>query len=218
MTSPIHPRRDAIRRICTLSKESAAMHIFRTWLLAVMTLLFLGGCTSYTFKSATIEPPDVAYPIVLTDQNGQQFSMSTLDNKVALVFFGYTYCPDICPATLSDLQLVKQRLGERADSLAVVFITVDPERDNPERLKRFVGMYDDSVIALTGDTDALARVYQAYGAGAQRRETPDSALVYAMDHTSTITVIDKKGFRRLLIGFGSPLDDVVADVTALIAE
>ena len=99
-----------------------------------------------------------------------------------------------------------------------MFITVDPERDSPERLKRFVGLYDATVIALTGQPDALARVYQAYGAGAHRRETPGSALGYAMDHTSTTTVIDKKGLRRLLIGFGSPLDDVVADVSALIAE
>lgn len=194
------------------------MHTVRTWLIAVLTLIFLGGCTTYTFKSAVIEPPDAAYPFVLTDQNGDTFSFSTLQGKVTLVFFGYTNCPDICPATLSDLQLVKQRLGDRADKLAIVFITVDPERDSPERLKRFVGLYDTTVIALTGQPDALANVYQAYGAGAQRRETPGSALVYAMDHTSTITVIDKAGMRRLLVGFGAPIDDVVADVSALIAE
>lgn len=194
------------------------MHTIRAWFIAVITLFFLGGCTNYTFKSAVIEPPDGAFPFVLTDQNGDAFSSSTLDGKVTLVFFGYTNCPDICPATLSDLQLVKQRLGEHADKLAIVFITVDPERDTPERLKRFVGLYDSSVNALTGQPDVLARVYQAYGAGAQRRETPGSALVYAMDHTSTITAIDKTGLRRLLVGFGAPIDDVVADVSALIAE
>ena len=194
------------------------MHTYRVWFIAVITLFFLGGCTDYTFKNAVIEPPDAAFPFVLTDQNDEDFSFRTLEGKVTLVFFGYTNCPDICPATLSDLQLVKQRLGDRADKLAIVFITVDPERDSPERLKRFVGLYDTTVIALTGQPDALARVYQAYGAGAQRRETPGSALGYAMDHTSTTTVIDKKGLRRLLIGFGSPLDDVVADVSALIAE
>ena len=145
------------------------MHTYRVWFIAVITLFFLGGCTDYTFKNAVIEPPDAAFPFVLTDQNGEDFSFRTLEGKVTLVFFGYTNCPDICPATLSDLQLVKQRLGDRADKLAIVFITVDPERDSPERLKRFVGLYDTTVIALTGQPDALDRVYQAYGAGAQRR-------------------------------------------------
>lgn len=178
----------------------------------------LSGCTSYTFKSATIEPPDAAYNISLTDQHGKPFTLEQLKGKVVLLFFGYTNCPDVCPATLSDLQIVRTRLGSNAADVAVVFVTVDPERDTRERLTRFVNLYDTSTVALTGSPDALAAVYQAYGAGAQRRETPGSALGYAMDHTSTITVIDKQGMRRLLIGFGSPIDDITADLTALIAE
>lgn len=178
----------------------------------------LSSCTSYTYKSATIEPPDTAYNITLTDQRGQPFALEQLKGKVVLLFFGYTNCPDVCPATLSDLQIVRTRLGSDAANVAFVFVTVDPERDTPERLTRFVDLYDASTIALTGSPDSLAAVYQAYGAGAQRRETPDSALGYAMDHTSTITVIDKQGMRRLLIGFGSPIDDITADLQALIAE
>ena len=180
--------------------------------------LILSGCTSYTFKAATIEPPDHAYNFALTDQNEKEFTLSQVKGKVALVFFGYTNCPDVCPATLSDLQIVLKRLGTNATNVAVLFVTVDPERDTPERLRRFVSLYDPATIALTGTSDGLTAVYKAYGAGAQRRETPESALVYMMDHTSTITVIDKHGLRRLLIGFGTPIDDIVSDINALIAE
>jgi protein SCO1/2 len=178
----------------------------------------LSGCTSYAFKAATIEPPDQAYNFALTDQNEKEFTLSQVKGKVALVFFGYTNCPDVCPATLSDLQIVLKRLGTNATNVAVLFVTVDPERDTPERLRRFVSLYDPATIALTGTSDELTAVYKAYGAGAQRRDTPESALVYMMDHTSTITVIDKQGQRRLLIGFGTPIDDIVSDINALIAE
>ena len=178
----------------------------------------MSSCTTYTYKAATIEPPDVAYNFELTDQNGQPFALAQLKGKVAVLFFGYTNCPDVCPATMSDLQIVRKRLGTRASDVVLVFVTVDPERDTPERLQRFVNLYDPTTVALTGSTDALSAVYQAYGAGAQRRDTPNSALGYVMDHTSTITVIDKKGMRRLLIGFGSPIDDITADLSALIAE
>jgi len=180
--------------------------------------LILSGCTSYAFKSATIEPPDQAYNVALTDQNEKEFTLSQVNGRVALLFFGYTNCPDVCPATLSDLQIVLKRLGTNATNVAVLFVTVDPERDTPERLRRFVSLYDPATIALTGTADELTAVYQAYGAGAQRRDTPESALVYMMDHTSTITVIDKQGQRRLLIGFGTPIDDIVSDINALIAE
>lgn len=183
-----------------------------------LTTLILSGCTSYAFKAATIEPPDQAYNVALMDQNEKEFTLSQVKGKVALLFFGYTNCPDVCPATLSDLQIVLKRLGKNATNVAVLFVTVDPERDTPERLRRFVSLYDPATIALTGTTDGLTAVYQAYGAGAQRRDTPESALVYMMDHTSTITVIDKQGMRRLLIGFGTPIDDIVSDINALIAE
>lgn len=100
----------------------------------------------------------------------------------------------------------------------MLFITVDPERDTVTRLKQFVDRFDSHIVALTGDVTALANVYKAYGAGAQRQELPESALKYAMDHTSTMTVIDKQGQRRLLIGFGSDLTDTQNDILALIKE
>jgi protein SCO1/2 len=196
-------------------KRTVSWHI---WLALLAALLVLTSCTTYEFKGATIEPPDVAVDFTLTDQNGAPFRLSDQRGKVVVIFFGYTNCPDICPATMSDMQVVLNRLGDQRDQLAVVFITVDPERDTSERLNRFIGMFDTEIVGLTGDPEALNAVYKAYGAGATRRELPDSALGYAMDHTATSTVIDKQGQRRLLFGFGTSVDDVFSDLSALINE
>lgn len=187
------------------------------WLGAVIALM-LSACTPYTFRGATLEPPDQAFDFTLTDQNGQAFTLAEQRGNVVLIFFGYTNCPDICPATLSDMQLVLNRLGDQATNVRMVFITVDPERDTVEKLQRFTARFDDRIIGLTGDAQQLVAVYQAYGAGATRRELPNSALKYAMDHTATTTVIDKTGQRRLLFGFGSPVEDMTSDIQALLNE
>ncbi len=197
------------------------MNIFRTRQLVVVCLLLLtilSSCGSYQFKNTQLTPPDPAYEFALTDQNNQPFALNSQRGKVVMIFFGYTNCPDICPATLSDMQILRNRLGSQQDKVTMLFITVDPERDTVARLKQFVDRFDSQIVALTGDPTTLAQVYKAYGAGAQRRELPDSALKYAMDHTSTLTVIDKQGQRRLLIGFGSDLTDTQNDITALINE
>ena len=191
---------------------------FRIWPILLVVLFVLTSCTAYEFKGATVEPPDMAADFTLTDQNGQPFRLADQRDKVVVVFFGYTNCPDICPATMSDMQVVMNRLGDQRNQLKVVFITVDPERDTSERLQRFIGMFDQDIVGLTGDAATLSAVYKAYGAGATRRDLPDSALGYAMDHTATSTVIDKQGQRRLLFGFGTPVDDMFSDLSALINE
>jgi len=198
-------------------RTSAFNTVRALWLGAVIALM-LNACTPYTFRGATLEPPDQAFDFTLTDQNGQAFTLAEQRGNVVLIFFGYTNCPDICPATLSDMQLVLNRLGDQATNVRMVFITIDPERDTVEKLQRFTARFDDRIIGLTGDAQQLVAVYQAYGAGATRRELPNSALKYAMDHTATTTVIDKTGQRRLLFGFGSPVEDMTSDIQALLNE
>ena len=197
------------------------MNIVRKQFVVMVCLLlfvFLNSCGSYQFKNSQLTPPDPAYDFELIDQNNQPFQLSSQRGKVVMIFFGYTHCPDVCPATLSDMQILRNRLGTLQDKVTMLFITVDPERDTVTRLKQFVDRFDSHIVALTGDVTALANVYKAYGAGAQRQELPESALKYAMDHTSTLTVIDKQGQRRLLIGFGSDLTETQNDILALIKE
>jgi len=197
------------------------MNFVRTRRFAVVGLLFammLCSCGTYQFKNTQLTPPDMAYDFTLTDQHNQPFQLSSLRGKVVMIFFGYTNCPDVCPATLADMQILRNRLGAQQDNVTMLFITVDPERDTVDRLKQFVDRFDSHIVALTGAKTNLDQIYKAYGAGAQRRELPDSALKYAMDHTSTLTVIDKQGQRRLLIGFGSDITDTQNDILALIKE
>lgn len=185
------------------------------WMIA---LWMLSACGAYTYKNTQLNPPDLAYDFTLTDQNNQSVTLSALRGNVVIIFFGYTNCPDICPATLSDMQLLYNRLGDDGNHVRMIFVTVDPERDTSDKLKRFVERFDSRIIALSGETSALNTMYAAYGAGATRRELANSALKYAMDHTSTMTVVDKQGMRRLLIGFASNLDDTASDIRALVNE
>lgn len=187
-------------------------------MVCLILLVFLSACGAYQFKNSQLTPPDPAYDFELIDQNNQPFQLRSQRGKVVMIFFGYTNCPDVCPATLSDMQILRNHLGTLQNKVTMLFITVDPERDTVTRLKQFVDRFDSHIVALTGDVTALANVYKAYGAGAQRQELPESALKYAMDHTSTMTVIDKQGQRRLLIGFGSDLTDTQNDILALIKE
>lgn len=181
-------------------------------------IFIMTSCTPYSYKNTQLTPPDQAYDFALINQDNQPMTLADLQGNVVMIFFGYTNCPDICPATLSDMQLVYNRLGTDSEHVRMVFITVDPERDTPAKLKQFVARFDDRIIALTGDSAALQATYTAYGAGATRRELPNSALKYAMDHTATMTVVDKQGMRRLLIAFASNVDDTTSDIRALINE
>ncbi|MFN5936052.1 MAG: SCO family protein, partial [Roseiflexaceae bacterium] len=102
-----------------------------------------------------LAPPDRAFDFALIDQNNQSQTLGGMRGNVVLIFFGFTNCPDVCPATLSDMQLLYNRLGEDAKDVRMVFITVDPERDTPDKLKRFVERFDARIMALSGDTAAL---------------------------------------------------------------
>jgi protein SCO1/2 len=193
---------------------------FRRILLVTTCALFLQACApdKPTFKAIDLTGADYAQGFQLKDQFGQVRTLADFKGQVVVVFFGFTQCPDFCPTTLSEWVQVKKALGENSQKLQAVFITVDPERDTSERLQRFIGMFNQDIIGLTGDPATLSSVYKAYGAGATRRDLPDSALVYAMDHTATSTIIDKQGQRRLLFGFGTSVDDMFSDLSALINE
>jgi len=133
-----------------------------------------------------------------------------------VLFFGYTFCPDVCPLTLSEMVQVRRRLGARAARLRIVFITVDPERDSIERLRTYVGAFDPSVLGLTGDQDALARVREAYGVVAEKRIVPGTKAAYLIDHSAFVYVVDPEGRLRLMFPFGTSIDDMAHDLALLL--
>ncbi|MCS7206459.1 MAG: SCO family protein [Dehalococcoidia bacterium] len=174
----------------------------------------------YTFYGATFTPPHLAPDLALTDTEGNPFHLANFRNKVVLVFFGYTHCPDVCPATLVAVRQVLERLGGDAQRVQFVFVSVDPERDTPERLRTYVKGFDPRYIGLTGTPEQVALVANAYGVR-YYKEDIGSAGGYTVAHTAFVFVIDPAGRLRLAFPpfFGMQGDEiryVVQDIRHLL--
>lgn len=171
------------------------------------------------FRGTTYgEPYPVAKEIELTRENGNRFQLSEMRGKAVLLFFGYTSCPDVCPTTLAELKQALEKLGEaRAKQVQVLFVTVDPERDTPERVQEYVDHFNPNFIGLSGTESELAKVWQNYGVF---REIVDgtSAAGYIVNHTARVTLIDQKGNMRVSFAFETPVEDIVHDLKLLLKE
>jgi protein SCO1/2 len=181
----------------------------------IALVLLLTGCsltTSYTFQTGSLSPTREAPPLPLTDQQGQPFDLSALRGRAVLLYFGYTACPDACPTTLSDWIEVKRLLGDKADRVAFVMVTVDPERDTPDRLGQYLAFFDPSFIGLTGDPETIQTAEREYGIYAAREEFGDSAMGYLMNHTTSYLAVDPDGNLRLIIAHGTDPEIVAEDL------
>ena len=173
--------------------------------------------TPYSFRGSLIDPAVRAYEFTLTDQDGGQFRLGEQRGKVVLVFFGYTNCPDVCPVTLTEFKRIREDLGELAEQVRFVFITVDPERDSVERLKSHLINYDPVIVGLTGERSQLEPVWKNYGVYQAKRDE-GSAAGYLVDHTSRTYLIDPDGNWRLTYPFEMERDAIVEDIEHLLQE
>jgi len=130
-------------------------------------------------------------PFKLTDQDGKPISDDSLRGKPFLVFFGFTHCPDVCPTTLFEVSEVMRKLGPDADRTAALFVTVDPERDTPDKLKDYLSSFDPHLRGITGDAEAMAAVAKAYRV--YYKKVPTDKGDYTMDHTAIVYLMDKNG-------------------------
>jgi len=128
----------------------------------------------------------------LTDQDGDQVSLSDFKDKVVLIFFGYTHCPDICPMTMSVMNNVVDQLADQADRVQVVFVTVDPERDTQQKLKTYIPYYNESFIGLTGTAEEIDKVADDYNVYYSKEEV-ESSSEYLMGHNSSVLLITPDG-------------------------
>ena len=187
----------------------------RVWL--AVGLLLLAACGApHSFSGTELTPREPAPAITLTDQQGQTFSLSAQRGKVVLIYFGYTACPDICPATLGTFQAVRRQLGDAADDVRFVFVTVDPQHDTPDVLRAYLDGIDPAIVGLTGSPAAIAQVTRAYGVYAAAH--PDATDGHSVEHTDRIFVVDRAGDWRLLYGFDVAPSKLVDDLRALLAE
>jgi len=130
-------------------------------------------------------------PFRLEDQSGTPVTEQAMKGRPYLVFFGYTHCPDVCPATLFEISEVMKALGGDADRAGALFITVDPERDTPAVLKDYLSNFDPHLRGLTGDPAAVAAALKAYRVYAKK--VPLEGGDYTMDHTAAVYLMDKNG-------------------------
>ncbi len=175
---------------------------FAPWIavgLASLALLVAIGLRGHS-GSAT-NTGGVGGPFQLIDQTGKPTDQSVLKGKWSAVYFGYTYCPDFCPTTLTTLGGAIDRMGPRAKDFQVVFITVDPHRDTSAQLKNYLSSseFPRGVIGLTGSDEQVAKAAKAYGVYYQKAGSGPS---YSVDHSSAVYLMDPKGQFATVIPYG----------------
>jgi protein SCO1/2 len=141
---------------------------------------------------------------------GRQVSLAEFRGKPVLLYFGYTTCPDVCPTTLADLRIAMQELGPDQDTVQVLFVSVDPERDTAERLQAYLQYFNPSFIGLTGplrDIEAIASRFGVYFA----KNEANSAADYLVDHTSAVLLVDADGKLRLMFPYGTTGQQLAQD-------
>ena len=186
-------------------------------LLLVGLLLLLGCAEKIPSKLMNIEGlmPDLSFDLI--DENEKQVTGEDFVGSTALMFFGFTSCPEICPATMGKLATVIKQLGEQAKDVKVLLISIDPKRDSPLKLKNYTNIFGPEFIGLTG-TEAelreLTKRYRVtYGYGDADKEGN-----YEVSHSSAVFVFDNKGKPRLLATQSTPLSDIVDDLKVLLAS
>jgi len=166
-------------------------------------------------KAGVFEPPRQAPEFALRGSDGSDVTLARYRGKVVLLSFGFTHCPAVCPTTLATLAQARSALGSSADRVQVVFVTVDPERDGPAQLKSYLAAFDAGFVGGTGRPEVLAAMRKSYGVVAEKVPIADS---YAVDHTSSIFLIDREGRLRAMMPYGRDAKDFVHDVKLLLAK
>jgi protein SCO1/2 len=189
----------------------------RRFLLLLFCVVFaLGSCGSQDFRGSVLEEPLAVPNFSLHDEEGGTFRLSDQRGNVVLLFFGYTQCPDVCPTTLATWRRVHEILGDDAERVRFVFVTVDPERDTVERLALHVNAFNPEFIGLTGSQDELEAVYQVFNIVHEKDTSSGSAAGYLINHTATAFVIDPEGLWRLRETYGTEAEDIAHDIQLLL--
>jgi protein SCO1/2 len=185
----------------------------RFWSIIICSLLLAGCDGGPKFKSTDITGVDYGRTLALTDHNGQLRTLQDFRGKAVVLFFGFTHCPDVCPTTLADLSQALKQLGPDAQRVQVLFVTVDPERDTPQALAKYVTAFDPRFLGLFGDAEATRRTAQEFKIYYEKRKTGDS---YSVDHSGQSYVIDPQGRLRLLVRPDRIRQDLAEDLKALL--
>jgi protein SCO1/2 len=173
-----------------------------------------GAADDAALRAGVFDPPRQAPDFSLAGSDGAELRLTRFRGKVVVLGFGFSSCPDVCPTTLSTLASARRKLGAQARDVQVVYVTVDPERDDAARLREYLGAFDETFVGGTGTPDQLAEVRRVYGIEAKRAPDVPAAFV----HSSYTYLIDRGGSLRALMPYGSSADDYAHDLGRLLAE
>jgi protein SCO1/2 len=191
----------------------------RTIRVLVLAAAFLAGAAALAAIAIVIwprggemavSPSSIGGPFRLTDQNGRTVTDADFKGKPFLVFFGFTHCPDVCPTALFDMSEAFRRLGPDAEKMSALFISVDPERDTPGKLKDYLQSFHPRISALTGtqaEIDAVTKTYKAYA-----KKVPLDGGEYTMDHTAIVYLMDREGRFVAPFNLKRPADEAAKDL------
>lgn len=191
-------------------------------ILLLAAILLLAGCSKPELPTP-VHAIDVSWryeqtlpDFRLTDAGGQAHSLSDFRGKVVVLFFGYTHCPEVCPTTLADLARVMRLLGPDAKRVQVLFITVDPERDTPDVLGKFVPAFDPSFIGLYGDAQATAQAARVFSVNYEKQF--DLHGGYSVNHTDGTYIVGLTGRSVWLSPYGQRPDFLAEDIKLLLGK
>lgn len=170
----------------------------------------------HTFHGTVIQSPDPSYNFTLTSVNGD-VSPSDYRGKIVLIYFGYTFCPDICPATLASVAQALRDMGTKAEDVQLIMVSLDPGRDTPEKLAEYVAHFHPSFIGITGTQAQLDEVASLYGIYYQKTQGSD-ASGYLIDHTATLLVLDREGYLKLVFPFGVTPQEIADDLKYMLKQ
>lgn len=180
-----------------------------------------GSSTAAGFRGVAVAAPIATPAITLTDFNGQPFDFAAATRgKVGLLFFGYTHCPDVCPLHMANIAAVLRRMpAEDRARVVTVFVTTDPERDTPARLREWLANFDPSFVGLTGTKAELARAQASLGLGEATREYVGSdSANYFVGHAAQVFAFARDGFAYLIYPFGIRQEDWANDLPRLVSD
>lgn len=164
-----------------------------------------------------VEPPLLVKDFALQTTNGSTFHLSDQKGKIVLLFFGYTNCPDFCPTTLTTFKQVYEKLGEDAPRVKFVMISVDPDRDTPEKIAAYVAQFNSDFSGLSGSRKDLEPIWNQFGVLVEKQNS-DSVESYLEGHTASVYVIDKQGYFIRDFPYGTSATDLVDNITQLLNQ
>lgn len=196
-----------------LSRRSSLLMGIAGGLIAVG---LIGAGTLFWLTNGPDSALGIGGPFSLVDGDGKPVTDKSYRGKYMLVFFGYTFCPDVCPTTMNQVADALDRLGPKADRVVPIFITVDPKRDTPEAVKQFAAAFSPRMVGLTGNAEQVGQAARAYRVYYAERRTGDGPNDYSMDHSSILYLMGPDGRFVAPIRAEGTGEQIAADLERLV--